>query len=173
MGLIYILGPSTITYGYPKSQPVEEIMPSIDYESAADVTKRLEQRLVGSLTGETSVSRRTVLGSLGVAGSAAVGLGSSRASASPGHGGDDTHGNFGSVGEYQDLDFDPHEFLTAFNTGDSGQDNVPQQVYEEDGRTVREFEFTAVDTTDHHRSGRRVPSVGIQRSGAGPHDPCR
>ncbi|WP_144926594.1 multicopper oxidase domain-containing protein [Halorubrum salsamenti] len=122
-------------------------MPSVDYDSAADVTERLEQRLIDSLTGETSVSRRTVLGSLGVAGSAAVGLGSTRAGASPDHEDGDAHGNFGTVGEYQDLDFDPHEFLTAFNTGDGGQDNVPQRVYEEDGRTVREFELTAVDTT--------------------------
>lgn len=60
-------------------------MPSIDYESAAEVTERLEQRLVESLTGETTVSRRTVLGSLGVAGSVAVGLGSTRARASPDH----------------------------------------------------------------------------------------
>ncbi|TKX76551.1 copper oxidase, partial [Halorubrum sp. SD626R] len=79
-------------------------MPSIDYNSAADVTKRLEERLVESLTGETSVSRRTVLGSLGVAGSAAVGLGSSRAAASSEHDDEDGHGNFGAVGEYQDLD---------------------------------------------------------------------
>ena len=122
-------------------------MTSIDYDSAADVTERLEQRLVESLTGETSVSRRTVLGSLGVAGSAAVGLGSTGAGASSDHEDEDEHGNFGAVGEYQDLDFDPHEFLTAFNTGDSGQDNVPQQIYEEGGQTVREFEFTAVDTT--------------------------
>ncbi|WP_435120050.1 multicopper oxidase domain-containing protein [Halolamina sp. C58] len=122
-------------------------MPSIDYDTAAELTEQLEERLVTSLGGDTSVSRRTVLGGLGVAGSAALGIGGTRASASPGHGTGDESGNFGAVGEYQDADFDPHEFLTTFNTGRSGQESVPQRVYEEEGRTVREFELTAVDTT--------------------------
>ncbi len=124
-------------------------MPSIDYGRAGAITERLERRLVNSLTGEFDVSRRTVLGGLGVAGSAAIGLGGSqaRASAADDDEEDETdHGNFGAVGEYRDLNFDPHEFLTAFNTGASGQEHVPQRVYEEDGRTVREFELTAVDT---------------------------
>ncbi|MFC7134188.1 MULTISPECIES: multicopper oxidase domain-containing protein [Salinibaculum] len=121
-------------------------MPSLGYERAGAVTARLEERLTDRLVGEQSVSRRTVLGSLGVAGSAALGLGSTRGSASAGHEDDeDHHGNFGAVDEYRDRDFDPHEFLRAFNTGRNGQDAVPQDVYEEDGRTVREFEFTAVD----------------------------
>jgi FtsP/CotA-like multicopper oxidase with cupredoxin domain len=122
-------------------------MPSIDYDNAADVIEQLEERLVESLGGDMDVNRRTVLGGLGIAGSAGLGLGGRRANASSGHEDEDEHGNFGAVGKYQDLDFDPNKFLTAFNTGDGGQDNVPQQVYEEDGRTVREFEFTAVDTT--------------------------
>lgn len=125
----------------------DENMPSIDYDSAAEVTEQLEKRLVKSLGSDTSVGRRTVLGGLGIAGSAALGLGSTQASADSGHENEDEHGNFGAVDEYRDTDFDPHEFLTSFNTGESGQESVPQQVYEENGRTVREFEFTAVDTT--------------------------
>jgi len=117
-------------------------MPSIDYATAAEVTDRLESRLVESI----GVNRRTVLGGLGVAGSAAVGLGASGATATSGHGEED-HGTFGAVDEYRDTDFDPHEFLTTFNTGRDGQDTVPQDVYDEDGRTVREFELVAVDTT--------------------------
>ncbi|WP_090611950.1 multicopper oxidase domain-containing protein [Natrinema salaciae] len=122
-------------------------MPSIEYDSAATVTETLETRLAESLGGDPSVGRRSVLGALGVAGSAAVGLGGTRANASAGHDDEDKHGNFGAVDEYRDLNFDPHEFLTAFNTGTDGQDTVPQDVYQEDGRTVREFELTAVDTT--------------------------
>jgi FtsP/CotA-like multicopper oxidase with cupredoxin domain len=120
-------------------------MVSNTYENAAEVTAQLEERLVDSLDG-VSVDRRTVLGGLGIAGSAALGL--RGAGASQGSGDDDEeHGNFGAVDEYGDSAFDPHEFLTAFNTGESGQDNVQQEVYEEDGRTVREFDITAVDTT--------------------------
>ena len=121
-------------------------MGTVDYGRAAEVTRALEERLVDGLDADLSVDRRTVLGGLGVAGSAALGLGSTRSSAAPGHGDEDEHGNFGAVEEYRDLEFDPHEFLTAFNTGEDGQESVPQRVYEEDGRTVREFEFTAVDT---------------------------
>ena len=119
-------------------------MPSIDYARAAEVTDRLESRLVESIA--EGVNRRTVLGGLGVAGSAAVGLGASGATATSGHGEED-HGTFGAVDEYRDTDFDPHAFLTTFNTGRDGQDTVPQDVYDEDGRTVREFELVAVDTT--------------------------
>ena len=122
-------------------------MTSIDYESAAEVTEHLESRLVESLGSETSVDRRTVLGSLGIAGSAALGLGSNGVSASPADDSEDDHGNFGAVDEYRETNFDPHEFLTTFNTGESGQASVPQQVYEENGQTVREFEFYAVDAT--------------------------
>ncbi|PGF15050.1 copper oxidase [Natrinema sp. CBA1119] len=121
-------------------------MPSLDYTSAAEVTAQLEERLVEAVGEKPDVSRRTVLGGLGVAGSAAVGIGSTRAGADSGHD-EDEHGTFGAVDEYRDSTFDPHEFLRTFNTGESGQDAVPQRIYEENGRTVREFEFTAVDTT--------------------------
>ena len=119
-------------------------MPSKDYTTAAEVTDRLESRLIESIA--EGVNRRTVLGGLGVAGSAAVGLGGSGATATSGLEEED-HGTFGAVDEYRDTDFDPHEFLTTFNTGRDGQDTVPQDVYDEDGRTVREFELVAVDTT--------------------------
>jgi FtsP/CotA-like multicopper oxidase with cupredoxin domain len=122
-------------------------MPSIDYDSAAAMTSALEDRLVDSLVGETRVDRRTVLGGLGVAGSAALGLGSSGASADPGHGDDeDEHGTFGAEGEYTNSNFDPHEFLRTFNTGHDGQDSITQSVYEEDGQRVREFEIVATRT---------------------------
>jgi hypothetical protein len=42
-------------------------MPSIDYDSTVDVAEWLEERLVESLTAETSVSRLAVLGGFGVA----------------------------------------------------------------------------------------------------------
>jgi FtsP/CotA-like multicopper oxidase with cupredoxin domain len=48
--------------------------------------------------------------------------------------------------EYRDREFDPHAFLSAFNTGREGQEHVEQERYEEDGRTVRHFEFVGVDT---------------------------
>lgn len=135
-------------YGKTNHPGEDEKMPSIEYNTAAEVTEQLEERLVESLGGDTSVSRRTVLGGLGIAGGAALGFGGSGASAVPAEGDDhDEHGNFGAVEEYQDTNFDPHEFLTTFNTGRSGRKNVSQRIYEEDGRTVREFEFTAVDTT--------------------------
>jgi FtsP/CotA-like multicopper oxidase with cupredoxin domain len=125
-------------------------MPSIDYGRAAAVTGALEERLADRLAGDGGgggVDRRTVLGGLGVAGSAALGLGGS-AAADSGHGDDgDEHGTFGAVDEYRDREFDPHEFLSTFNTGRGEQELVRQDVYQEDGRTVREFEFSAVDTT--------------------------
>lgn len=121
-------------------------MPSIDYETAAELTELLENRLVESLNTSPHVNRRSVLGGLGVAGSAALGLGPARTSADTGHD-HDRHGNFGAVGDFQKPDFDPHEFLSAFNTGRDGQDNVAQEVYEENGQTVRHFQFNAVDKT--------------------------
>jgi FtsP/CotA-like multicopper oxidase with cupredoxin domain len=119
-------------------------MPSVEYGRAAEITGQLERRLTESLGGEAGTSRRTVLGGLGVAGSAALGLGGGTADDADDHG---DHGTFGPVDEYRDLAFDPHEYLRTFNTGREGQSSVPQRIYEEDGRTVREFEITAVDTT--------------------------
>ena len=122
-------------------------------EAAAELTGSLTDRLVESVAGDAAVSRRAVLGGLGLAGAGAVGL-SGRGSASPG--GDDTrhaqgdhddemspHGAFGTVGEYQSGDFDPHSFLRAFNTGYDGEDDVTQRVFERDGQRVREFELNA------------------------------
>ncbi len=120
----------------------------VNYERAAALTEHLEQQLTDRITTESSIDRRTVLGGLGVAGSAAItGLGASTATGNGTHtAGDDAHGNFGAVDEYRNRDFDPHDFLTTFNTGTTGQDFLDQDSYEEDGRTVREFEFIAIDT---------------------------
>ena len=132
-------------------------MPPLDYDRAAAITQTLHKNLVENLDISTDVDRRTVLkglGGLAAAGGAVAGT-SIPAGAASDHDeleeyGFTEHGNFGDVGEYRDLDFDPHEFLTAFNTGRSGQDIVEQEVYEEqvygERRTVRHFQFTAVDT---------------------------
>jgi len=123
-------------------------MGDLDYERAADLSRTLERRLVDRIEDHAGVSRRAVLGGLGLAGASVLGLSGSQpaAAASEGHDGE-THGNFGARGEFDEGGFDPHEFLTTFNTGFDGQDNVTQSVYEEDGRRVREFEISAVDTT--------------------------
>jgi len=119
----------------------------IDYERAAAVTESLEEQLVAALQGET-VDRRTVLGGLGLAGGAALGLaGTGAAHKQGGDDGESTHGKFGATGEYEGR-FDPHEFLHQFNTGFDGQDNLTQDVLDEGGERVRYFEFTAVDRFD-------------------------
>ncbi|MFB6236740.1 MAG: multicopper oxidase domain-containing protein [Halopenitus sp.] len=144
-------------------------MGQIDYESAAEQTEELQNRLVDRLDTELLTDRRTFLGGLGAAGSAALGLGSSTASAGGGHDDEeDEHGNFGAVGEYRNMDFDPHEFLRSFNTGRDGQDNVPQRVYKENGRTVREFELTAVDTTISIAPGIEFPAWAYNGQVPGP-----
>ena len=121
-------------------------MSSIDYDRARAVSETLSDRLVSSLASEDGVSRRSVLGGIGLAGGATL-AGLTGASQEHDSGGDDGgHGNFGPVGEYEDA-FDPHAYLRQFNTGRGEGQNVPQRIYEEDGQTVREFEFVAVDTT--------------------------
>ena len=122
-------------------------MGSIDYGRAGALTRRLERRLTESVGGDAGVSRRSVLGGMALAGSAGL---AGLAGADDGeehHDEPGAHGNFGAKGEYDDTAFDPHEYLRTFNTGRGEQDNVTQDVYEEDGRTVREFELVAVDTT--------------------------
>ncbi|WP_227378057.1 multicopper oxidase domain-containing protein [Haladaptatus halobius] len=143
-------------------------MPSLEYSRAAELTERLEQRLVDSIESELNFSRRTVLGGLGLAGSAMLtGLG--QADDGSHSGGDhDSHGNFGAVGEYADMKFDPHEYLYQFNTGRGEQENVPQRKYEENGRTVREFEFTAVDTTVTIAPGIEFPAWAYNGQVPGP-----
>jgi len=142
-------------------------MPSMSYEAAAALSERLERRLVESVGGDdsgdpgdspgpsgSSVSRRTVLGGLalaGGAGAAGIGAGGSDGNDDRYGGGDHAdgpeHGFFGTNGEYNRDRFDPHEFLREFNTGEpEGTDDVVNAgVYEENGRTVREFDITAVD----------------------------
>ena len=111
-------------------------MPSLSYNRAADLTERLENRLIGALSGDVPVRRRTVLGGLGLAGAAAVGATGPAAGSGGDHDDDgSTHGNFGAVDEFESGRFDPHEFLTSFDT-----------VRQENGQQVREFELTAVDT---------------------------
>ena len=110
-------------------------MAPIDYDAARAVTETLEQRLVQTLRGDP-ISRRTVLGGLALAGGAAA-VGTAGAHSGEG-GGPSTHGNFGAVGEYEGNQFDPHEFLRDFDTGEVvGTDD--------DGRPIREFEMEAVD----------------------------
>lgn len=53
----------------------------MEYDTAAEATRRLEERLVKSPGGKTGVSRRTLLGGLGIAGGAALGFTSPGASA--------------------------------------------------------------------------------------------
>lgn len=143
-------------------------MPSIDYARAAELSEKLEQRLVDSLETDFKTTRRAVLGGIGLAGSAALtGIGRADSEHPSGHGGD-THGNFGVVGEYSDLDFDPHEYLYQFNTGRGEQENVPQSTYEENGRTVREFTFQAVDTTVTIAPGIEFPAWSYNGQVPGP-----
>ncbi|RDZ39607.1 copper oxidase [Haloferax sp. Atlit-10N] len=143
-------------------------MPSQDYSQAAKLSERLEQRLVDSLESDFKTTRRAVLGGLGLAGSAAL-TGIGRADSGGQHGpGEDSHGNFGAVGEYSDTDFDPHEFLYQFNTGRGEQENVPQDIYEENGRTVREFTFQAVDTTVTIAPGIEFPAWAYNGQVPGP-----
>ena len=150
-------------------------MTSLDYGRAADLTERLQSRLVDSIADDAGVTRRAVLGGLGIAGGAALaGLGSADegSHATAAHDEDSTHGNFGSKGEYADLAFDPHEYLYQFNTGEGGQENVPQDVYREtvDGveRTVREFTLTAVDTTVTIAPGIEFPAWAYNGQVPGP-----
>jgi len=149
---------------------------SLDYGRAADLTERLQSRLVDSIGEDAGVTRRAVLGGLGVAGGAALaGFGSADdgpgavAGHDDGHG---THGNFGAKGEYADLDFDPHDYLTRFNTGRDGAENVPQDAYREtvDGveRTVREFTLTAVDTRVTIAPGVEFPAWSYNGQVPGP-----
>ncbi|MDX1745200.1 MAG: multicopper oxidase domain-containing protein [Halobacteriales archaeon] len=124
-------------------------MPSLPYDRAAAITETLEDRLVGALSGENPVRRRTVLGGLGIAGAAAVGATGSAAGSAPGPASpESTHGHFGAVDEFESQRFDPHEFLTTFDTG---------TVRQENGRQVREFDFTAVDTVIEIAPGVRFP----------------
>jgi len=141
------------------------VSPSLDYERAREYTEALEGRLVDALDGDAGVSRRAVLGSLGLAGGAAL-MGSGGADG--GHsGGESGHGNFGARGEF-DEGFDAHEFLRTFNTGFDGQDNLTQEVFEEDGERVRYFELTAVDTTIEVAPGVEFEAWAYQGQVPGP-----
>jgi len=139
----------------PSTRPVNTVGSPMrnEREQAADLTESLRERLVDSVAGDAAVSRRAVLGGLGLAGASAVGLSGRGRASQNGTGGaseDDDHGDgmsphgaFGTVGEYQQSHFDPHSFLRAFNTGYDGEDDVTQRVFERDGQRVREFELNA------------------------------
>jgi len=129
----------------------------MDEEEARSLTGRLEERLRAALDEDAQVDRRSLLGGLGLAGGAAVagaaGLDPAGATGDDG----DEHGNMGAVGEYERSGFDPHAFLETFNTGRDGQGDVEQRVYEEDGRTVREFEIVARDRALEVAPGVELP----------------
>jgi len=142
-------------------------MPSTDHDRAAAVTEALEERLAESIDLDVAVDRRTLLGGLSLAGGAALtGFGSSDAGAHPGDH-DDSDG-FGAVDEYRDSSFDPHQFLRTFNTGEDGQENVEQTVYEEDGQTVRHFQFQAVDIDIEIAPGVEFPAWSFNGQVPGP-----
>ncbi|MHB9286047.1 multicopper oxidase domain-containing protein [Halobacteriales archaeon Cl-PHB] len=136
-----------------------------EYDQAADLTRTLSERLTDAIEGDAGVSRRTVLGGLGVAGASALAV-TGRGSANKGHDEDSAHGNFGPVGEYQSSDFDPHSFLREFNTGFEGTDSIgadSQRVYERsdgEGGTerVREFDLYARKRTIEIAPGVEFPA---------------
>jgi FtsP/CotA-like multicopper oxidase with cupredoxin domain len=140
--------------------------PSLSYERARQYTSELENRLVERIGAEKGVSRRAVLGSLGLAGGAAL-MGTGGADDGHASGGEE-HGNFGARGEFDEGNLDPHEFLRTFNTGFDGQDNLTQEVFEEDGERVRYFEMTAVDTTIQVAPGVEFSAWAYQGQVPGP-----
>ncbi len=135
-------------------------MPPIDYDDAVELTKSLEKKLI---------DRRTVLKGLGgiVAISGIAGAHNSERHGSKDYGFDE-NGNFADVGEYKDLTFNPHEFLTTFNTGRSGQNNLEQNIYKENGRIVRHFNFNAVDTDISIAPGIKFPAWAYNGQVPGP-----
>ncbi|WP_330631704.1 multicopper oxidase domain-containing protein [Halocatena halophila] len=134
-------------------------------QQAASFTKDLENRLIDSIKNHEGVSRRAVLGGLALAGGSLItGVGTSTAdddSTLP----DETSG-FGAPGEYTNQQFDPHGFLREFNTGDATnerdaifgrKDDLNGGVYEENGQTVREFNFTAINVEQEILPGITFP----------------
>ncbi|MEF8776871.1 MAG: multicopper oxidase domain-containing protein [Haloarculaceae archaeon] len=155
-----------------------------DHEHAAALTGRLVGRLRDVVAEDARVSRRAVLGGIGVAGAGAVGLGGSagadEGASTPHSVGESEHGNFGAKGTYEDATFDPHVYLRAFNTGVSGQsgvtdidEEVPQRVYNRDDgeggkETVREFEFVAQRTVVEIAPGVDFPAWSYNGQVPGP-----
>ncbi|MFB6104412.1 MAG: multicopper oxidase domain-containing protein [Halobacteriaceae archaeon] len=145
-------------------------MPSLDRERAAAMTETLQDRLVATV--EDDLDRRTILKALGgltaaggaITGSAAATDGQRGTGAS----GFEENGHFAEVGGYRDRSFDPHAFLTTFNTGRDGQDSLDQTVYEEDERTVRHFQFTALKSTITIAPGIEFPAWSYNGQVPGP-----
>jgi len=129
---------------------------------ADELTRTLADRLRSTIAEDAAVSRRAVLGALGVAGTGAVAL-SGPGGAHAGHQNEASdHGHFGSVGGYESDGFDPHAFLREFNTG-LGDGGVESRVYErEDGaggtERVREFDLYATLSEVEIAPGVRFPA---------------
>jgi len=140
----------------------------VDKERAASITRRLSDRLGERTQVDAPVDRRTVLAGLSIAGAGSlVGLAGGDEHGDDHDHDEEDHGNFGAQGEYND-EFDPHEFLRTFNTGADGQDDLTQRVYEEDGRTVREFTMPVVDTSIEVAPGIEFPAWAFNGQVPGP-----
>jgi FtsP/CotA-like multicopper oxidase with cupredoxin domain len=142
---------------------------STDYGLAQQLTEALESGLVERIKDDPAVSRRAVLGGLGVAGASALGIaGSGPAAANGDHEDDPDHGTFGARGEYQSEDFDPHEFLRTFNTGAEETAGIEQTVYEEGGDRVREYTIPIADVTITIAPGVEFPAWAFGGQVPGP-----
>lgn len=131
-------------------------MPSLRENEAAALTSQLEDHVVRAVKDDEGVTRRAVLGGLALAGGGAL---TGMVGAQSDEKTEQSNPNaekmgFGAPGPYTYEKFDPHGFLREFNTGDSTnkrdaifgrEDDLNEDVYTEDGQTVREFNFTAVD----------------------------
>jgi len=144
---------------------------------ATSLTRRLEGRLVDSVSGHEGVTRRAVLGGLALAGGAAI-TGTGSAQYDDSNGRDEEVMGFGAPGEYSGRQFDPHGFLREFNAGDSANErdaiygrndfDLNAGVYEEDGQTVREFNFHAVPIEQEILPGVTFPMWSFNGQVPGP-----
>ncbi|AGN02638.1 multicopper oxidase type 3 [Salinarchaeum sp. Harcht-Bsk1] len=138
-------------------------MGGVDRDRAGAITQALEERLSERVDVEPQVDRRAVLGGLSIAGAAGGLMG--LAGADEGHDGGShgsSHGNFGARGEFDGDTLDPHEFLRTFNTGTEGQDDLSQEVYQEDGRTIRHYTIVAQDVEIEIAPGVTFPAWTFQ-----------
>jgi hypothetical protein len=102
----------------------------IDYETAAGVTEYLEQRLADAVRDDAEMSRRAVLGGLGLAGASALGL-TGTGAADTGHDDGSTHGNFGARARSLNHEYDENEevqelvmVMNGFDTNFDGDNEV-------------------------------------------------
>jgi FtsP/CotA-like multicopper oxidase with cupredoxin domain len=151
-----------------------------DEEDAASFTADLESRLTAKIKDHEGVTRRAVLGGIALAsGAGLTTMGSAQSEEEEGDGNDTGEVmGFGAPGEYTGRQFDPHGYLREFNTGDStnerpsryGQNDydLNQGVYEEDGQTVREFNFVAEPITQEILPGLDFPMWSFNGQVPGP-----